>query len=131
SPLMLFAGRLSLEFFTSVVVYVILISLIPVVGEPFVMADPLQIFFALIALVMFGGLLGLLIAVGQEFVPSIRYIFTGFRRILFFASGIFFHAAELPPNLREILLINPLFHCMEILRDGFYPGYDGQYGDAG
>jgi len=40
---------------------------------------------------------------------------------------VFFWGSELPPNLRDILLYNPIFHCVELMRDGFFVSYDAQY----
>lgn len=45
-------------------------------------------------------------------------------RPMFYISGIFYIANELPLNVREILSWNPLFHAIEILREGMFAGYE-------
>lgn len=44
-------------------------------------------------------------------------------RPLFWISGIFYTATELPGTAVDILWWNPLFHCIELLREGFFLGY--------
>lgn len=48
---------------------------------------------------------------------------------LFLLSGIFFTAQELPPEVREILLYNPLFHFMEMLHGNFFVVMNTDYVD--
>jgi capsular polysaccharide transport system permease protein len=33
----------------------------------------------------------------------------------------------IPSNIRRMLLWNPVFHCIEIIRDGFFVGYRGEF----
>ncbi|MCJ7420790.1 ABC transporter permease [Sphingomicrobium astaxanthinifaciens] len=44
-------------------------------------------------------------------------------RPMFYISGIFYIANELPLRVREILSWNPLFHAIETLREGMFAGY--------
>jgi len=44
-------------------------------------------------------------------------------RVLFFASGIFYQVEFLPPQIREILVWNPLVHAIEWVRYCIYPEY--------
>lgn len=44
-------------------------------------------------------------------------------RPLFWISGIFYTATELPNSTINVLWWNPLFHCIETLREGFFLGY--------
>jgi capsular polysaccharide transport system permease protein len=44
-------------------------------------------------------------------------------RPLFWISGIFFLASELPTPIANILWWNPLLHCIEILRDGYFASF--------
>ena len=45
-------------------------------------------------------------------------------RPFFWISGIFFIAAELPAWLLSYLWFNPLLHAVEILRSGYFAGFD-------
>ncbi len=46
-------------------------------------------------------------------------------------SGLFFTADSLPKEARDILLYNPILHCVELIRSGFFSGYDARHVDAG
>ena len=48
-------------------------------------------------------------------------------RPLFIISGVFFLHEDLPPDVRDILWFNPLFHVAGEMRAGFYPTYDATY----
>ena len=52
-------------------------------------------------------------------------------RPLFWISGLFFSASSLPGYAREYLLYNPILHCIELARAGFFPAYDARYADPG
>jgi len=44
-------------------------------------------------------------------------------RVLFFTSGVFYTMEALPPRAREIILLNPLSHMIEWIRDAALPGF--------
>lgn len=45
-------------------------------------------------------------------------------RPMFWISGLFYTATELPGTAVNILWYNPLFHCIEIVREGYFLGYE-------
>lgn len=52
-------------------------------------------------------------------------------RPLFFISGVFYVPSYLPPPVIAIISWNPVLHCVEWMRDGFYPNYDSIVLDRG
>ena len=52
-------------------------------------------------------------------------------RPLFWISGLFFTANALPSHIREYFLWNPIFHCVEIVRDGWFTQYHAAYASPG
>lgn len=52
-------------------------------------------------------------------------------RPLFWCSGLFFTANGLPTEVREVLLYNPIFHAVELVRDGWFFSYDARHADVG
>lgn len=52
-------------------------------------------------------------------------------RPLFWCSGMFYTANGLPTDVREIMLYNPLFHAIEIIRDGWFLTYHARHADVG
>lgn len=77
--------------------------------------------------VVFGGLLCAL-SVVNTWVERIK---GPFFRPLFWVSGLFFTAESLPPRIREIALYNPIFHCVEIAREGWFRTYEGGHASVG
>jgi capsular polysaccharide transport system permease protein len=47
-------------------------------------------------------------------------------RPVFWLSGIFYTANELPLGIAEILTLNPLFQAIEVLRSGAFQGYESR-----
>lgn len=52
-------------------------------------------------------------------------------RPLFWCSGVFFTANDLPTNARDVLLYNPLLHVLELIRDGWFSAYHTRHVDIG
>jgi capsular polysaccharide transport system permease protein len=50
-------------------------------------------------------------------------------RPLFWLSGIFYSIDSVPSALREILLYNPIVHCIQLVRGGWFPGYHPRHID--
>ncbi|HJK93214.1 MAG TPA: ABC transporter permease [Polyangiaceae bacterium LLY-WYZ-15_(1-7)] len=52
-------------------------------------------------------------------------------RPLFWISGLFFTADSMPQRVRDILLWNPILHCIELVRDGWFPSFDSPHANPG
>jgi capsular polysaccharide transport system permease protein len=50
-------------------------------------------------------------------------------RPLFWISGIFFTAGQLPEHARDAMLWNPVLHVTEIVRDGWYASHASPHAD--
>ena len=48
-------------------------------------------------------------------------------RPLFWISGIFFTAASLPDQVRDVMLWNPVLHITELVRDGWFVSYSSDH----
>lgn len=48
-------------------------------------------------------------------------------RPLFFISGTFFTVDELPTEVRDVLLYNPVLHTVEMVRDNWFHGFQSDY----
>lgn len=62
------------------------------------------------------SVMGVIFPETQRMVPLLS-------RPLYFLSGIFFVARDLPEQLQEILFYNPVFHALELLRTFFFTTY--------
>jgi capsular polysaccharide transport system permease protein len=66
-----------------------------------------------------GALFGAIGQASDSFYRAIPLVL----RPLFWISGIFFTATELPESAQALFRWNPLLHCIEALREGFFLGY--------
>lgn len=75
----------------------------------------------LTALMAFG--VGLLRGYATIFASAIERVYVILSRALLFISGVFFAPSFMPPQIRELLVWNPILHAVELLRLGVYAEY--------
>jgi len=80
---------------------------------------------------LLGMALGLVFCALNVLTPTVDRIRGPLIRPLFWISGLFFTAESLPATIREMALYNPILHCTEMVRSGFFPSYSGHYADPG
>lgn len=122
----LFAAWL-LEFMTAITVMLAVLLILFLIGQHFAIRDIFEVVSALAGLSLIGVVMG-----GFFGILSLRYasaVFIGraVNRFLFFLSGAFFYASELPQTTREYILLNPVFHYVELIREGFFTSYQATY----
>ena len=129
-PLDIVFARAGLEFATYVVVFAIIIGAHALLIGGFVVANPLMLLQGLVLASLLGTSLGLVFAalsVENNLVDRVR---GPLMRPLFWTSGIFFTLNSLPLVAREVMLWNPVIHCVEFVRSGFFESYEGEHMSA-
>jgi capsular polysaccharide transport system permease protein len=66
--------------------------------------------------------LGVYTATVERLLPSVL-------RLAFWGSAVFHPVETLPRAVRDTLLLNPVTHTLELVRDGWFPGYDARHAD--
>ena len=74
--------------------------------------------------------LGLLCCGLNVYSPSIERLFPIVTRVFFWTSALFHPLESLPRKVRDIFLLNPLTHAIELVRDGWFPGYGARHVDV-
>jgi capsular polysaccharide transport system permease protein len=120
-------ARTALEFLTNLVIFALLVGIAYLLGEKINIRGPLEILWGFILLTLLGLELGLIVAVFGKVFPAIENLSSSISRTLFFVSGLWFYANELSHHVRSLLLVNPLFHILEIIREGYFVSYDAKY----
>lgn len=92
-------------------------------------AAPLSVVAGLAAAWLLGFGLGMCFMALSIFFPVTDQLVPILLRPMFFVSGLFFTANDLPTELRHYLLYNPLLHAVEWVRDGWFVGYKAHYID--
>jgi capsular polysaccharide transport system permease protein len=131
TPLHLFIARFLIEFIGVSTAFVIIVTLLNIVG---LMSAPKDIKLVLagwflLAWIAFGmatimGALAELFDFVERIVQIVTYIYIPF-------SGSFIMAATVAPGFRRALLFLPFIHCSEMLRSGYFGEFIVTYYDAG
>ncbi|MGC2855124.1 tetratricopeptide repeat protein [Novispirillum sp. DQ9] len=80
---------------------------------------PLQVIAGVGVLILLAVGIGMIMEVAISFWRTTLSLLSGvISRALFLTSGIFFSAHDLPPEVREYALYNPLLHVIEYIRNG-------------
>ncbi|MGD2112727.1 MAG: ABC transporter permease [Gammaproteobacteria bacterium] len=128
-PLDLVIARVCLEIATLVTVFVIIMGAHSLyLGEVHI-DDLLALLGGLLLAGLLGASLGIFFSALSVYTRLVERIAPILMRPLFFISGLFFTANELPAMARDVLLWNPVLHCVELVRDGWFPTYHAVHTD--
>lgn len=122
-PLDALISRVVLEFWTMLMVGVIVFAVIWVLGFGGIPRNAAPILEAYLLLLAFGFGVCIINACLENFFDSWSRIYRVLVMMLFYTSGIFFVPDFVPVQIRQIIAWNPLLHIIELFRSGFYLGY--------
>jgi capsular polysaccharide transport system permease protein len=126
-PLDLVLARAVLEAVTHVVVLALLMSGLAIYeGAPHI-DDWLKVTAGLALASGLGLSLGLVCCGISVYSQTFERLWPTAARILFWTSGLFHPIESLPRAAREILLLNPVAHAIDVLRDGWFGGYAARH----
>ncbi len=119
-----FLVRFLLEMVTNFVVLILLIGGAAWLGFDVQLVNSLTFLqaYLLLSLLSFG--LGLICGVVNALYPEAGKIIPILLRPLMFISGTFFSLNDMPGNIQDILVWNPLIHAFELMRSAFSNGYN-------
>ena len=121
-------ARFLLETATAIVVFVALLAAMTGLGFDVRIERPIEAFGWLIGLGLAGFGFGAACGALEPLFPAIeRVVPAVILRPLFWVSGVFFTSGMLPPNLRDVALINPLLHMTDLLRSAFFHEFENQH----
>ena len=132
-PLDTITARVILEV---VIFSIILISMMLVlsliVGMEFQLNNILMLYVSILTLVILSYSLGVLFMIMGAINPESKRVIPIFTKPMYFISGIFFTASEIPDWIREYLLLNPIFNIIEWIRYSLFTEMtDNKYHDIG
>lgn len=129
-PVDIVLARSALEAVTVLTVFVGLLSANALLVGYLDPANLLAVVTGLAAAWLLGLGLGTSLMGLSVFFPITDQLVPIVMRPMFILSGLFFAANELPPEVRDILLYNPVLHAVETVRGGWFVGYDARHVDG-
>jgi capsular polysaccharide transport system permease protein len=74
---------------------------------------------------LLGSTLGLVLCCLQVWNNTLERARGPLLRPLFWLSGIFYTVDQLPEHTRDGMLLNPVLHVIEMIRDGWFESHQG------
>lgn len=115
--------RGGLEAFLMVMVALVILTVAAFLGHDVLPDDPLQVLAAMFGLWLFGVGYGLVASVLMALVRETEHILKIVMMPLYLISGVIMPISAVPQPYRDLLLINPLVHGLELVRQGFATYY--------
>lgn len=115
--------RGGLEAFLMVMVAMVILTVAAFLGHDVFPDDPMQVLVAMFGLWLFGVGYGLVASVLMALVPETEHILKILMLPLYLISGVIMPISAIPQPYRDVLLINPLVHGLELVRQGFSTYY--------
>lgn len=115
--------RAGLEVFLMMIISSVILAVALLLGHAAFPNDPLLVIQAVTGLWLFGVGYGLIASVLMELVPEAEHILKIAMMPLYLISGTIWPLASIPQPYRDMLMINPIAHGLEVVRMGFVPYY--------
>lgn len=113
-----------LEMVTGLVVLAVILTILGLFGFNVTPSNLFGCFFAFAGMAFFALSFGVTYAFVETIAPGLRHFRSIIMIIMFVTSGFSFVLDRMPLAFRAIVSWNPLVHCIEWFREGFYYGYE-------
>ena len=129
-PLDLVIARASLETATLTAVFFVIMG-----GQSLLRGDLtpldslLQVFLGISLAALLGASLGLVLCMLGVLSNVVERLRGPVMRPLFWVSALFYTLDDVPTDVRNLMLYNPVVHVVEIVRDGWFPQYTAKHTD--
>jgi len=129
-PIDLVFARALLETATYIGVFVVLMTGHALIVQRFEIDSALATIAGLVLAAMLGSTLGLVFCTLSQFSNMVDMLRSPLLRPMFWISGVFFTADQLPDSVQGGLLSNPLLHTVELVRGGWFESYGTNHADV-
>jgi len=116
-------ARTLLEWVTYSWVFIAIMTTNAIYSKHLAVDEPLYVMGGLVLASLLGASVGLIFCGLSQLSNAVERARGPMMRPLFWISGIFFAADALPSSARHALLHNPVLHCVELVRGGWFPQY--------
>lgn len=116
-------ARAALELATGLIVFALILGGYGLWAGEMRIESILTVMLGMVLASGFGLAVGLVLCSLTVLNNSVQRIKGPLMRPLFWVSGLFFTANMVPTQFREYLMWNPIIHCTELVRDGWFVQY--------
>jgi capsular polysaccharide transport system permease protein len=116
-------ARAVLEAFLMAIISIVILVTAALLGHETFPGDALLVMQAVFGLWLFGIGYGFIASILMELVPEMEHVLGILMMPLYLISGVIWPLASIPLPYRDILMLNPIAHGIELLRLGFFPYY--------
>jgi len=116
-------ARAVLEAFVMMIISLLILGFVSLLGHETFPDDALLVMEAVMGLWLFGVGYGLIASVLMDLVSEMEHVLKILIMPLYLISGVILPMVNIPLPLREILMINPIAHGLELVRLGFFSYY--------
>ncbi len=120
-------SRIILAILTHLIVFGIIISGIVFLDDLRLMIDYPRLARGFLMAIAMGIGVGLINTLLMGMFPIWQFVWAVINRPLFIVSGVLFLVDDLPEEMRDYLLLNPLTHVIMRIRTGIFSTYEGPY----
>jgi capsular polysaccharide transport system permease protein len=125
-PLDLVIARATLEFVTSLVVMTLVLGGVTLWTGNTNIVSILETLGGLTLAAGLGASFGLVCCGLSVYSTNVELMMPTVLRPMMWFSAVFHSVDTLPSGYRHVMLYNPLVHAIEMVRDGWFPGYNAR-----
>lgn len=129
TPLVVIAASAFRQYLTGLVALVLMVTGLSIYQGSLLVVDGLELLGAVSGIAALATIAGVFFGLGELKFPSLRFVDVFFRRVMLFTSGVFFFANDLPQQIRVWMMLNPLVHYFEFVKDGMFLSYQSRYAE--
>jgi capsular polysaccharide transport system permease protein len=123
------AGKAVLSATTDLVVAAITFAFLVLLGVGNVPDDPGAMIACYLVLFLFSCGIACVNLVVSAYGAAWEKLWPSFLRVQYFTCGVFYHPLDMPEDIRSLILLNPLVHVTEWMRQGYFHGYESPFLD--
>lgn len=123
------AAKAVLSAVTDLVVAGITFGFLIATGVGRIPEDPAGMVGAYLMLFLFAFGIACVNMVASSYTSAWEKLWPSFLRLQYFTCGVFYHPLDMPEDIRRLILLNPLVHVTEWMRQSYFHGYESPFLD--
>ena len=125
----IFAGKAVLSATTDLVVAAVTFAFLLAIGVGEVPHDPASMIGCYAVLFLLACGVASFNLVASSYSSAWEKLWPSFLRVQYFTCGVFYHPLDMPEDIRGLILLNPLVHVTEWMRQAYFHSYESPFLD--